>query len=155
MNPIGRVYTRTHNLDLGWNEIGAAGAKALGPHLTHLRSILKLDLRGNHIGSAGASRWHPTGPSWIQSGNLTSAATQLVLLGPSCWDPAWYSSRAIQQLEMSSNHIGDDGAESLRAHLAHLTSMKHLDLRRNRMSEDVRAALRTDLALLTSLNFEL
>ncbi len=43
------------SLNLGDNEIGAAGAASLVPGLALMARLTSLDLRGNSIGTAGAA----------------------------------------------------------------------------------------------------
>ena len=123
------------SLYLGGNQIGAEGARALAS----LSTLTLLDLGGNQIGDDGA-----------QALALLSALTSLHLGGNQIGDEgarALASLSALTSLYLGGNQIGDDGAQAL----ALLSALTSLDLSGNQIGAEGARALASLLAL-TSLH---
>jgi internalin A len=124
-------------LDLGFNGIGAEGARAL----SGLVNLTWLDLGSNHIGSEGARALSPLV-------NLTALnLNNNTIHGDGAQALAGLVN--LTSLDLGYNYIRDDGAQAL-VGLVNLTS---LVLNQNEIGEKGAQVL-SSLSRLTSLNFE-
>ena len=115
-------------LNLGYNQIGDAGAQALAQNQT----ITTLDLHGNQIGDAGA-----------QALAQNQTITELYLYGNQIGDAGAHAlaqNQTITYLNLGSNQIGDAGAQAL----AQNQTITTLDLTRNPISQKLQQQLRSD-----------
>ena len=103
------------------NEIGDAGAAALGAALPRASHLEKLALECNAIGDAGATAL----AEGVSQAPMLSGCTPL-----------------LEKLWLHSNAIGDVGASALRNAMPPAPNLKVLDLRDNPVSQEVRSTLR-------------
>ncbi|RYE12616.1 MAG: hypothetical protein EOP34_10480, partial [Rickettsiales bacterium] len=108
-----KIYTflKTSNiktLDLTYNRIGAAGAKALAVALAGNTTLVKLDLIYNNIGAEGARAL-----AGALKGNTT-----------------------LVKLDLTLNNIGDNGANHLAGAIESQKTLVELDLSNNRIGAE-------------------
>jgi len=94
-------YTRITTLNLGYNDVGVAGAQALAANQT----ITTLSLRQNNVGDAGAQALagNHTITTLDLGSNYVGVAGAQALAG----------NHTITTLHLWNNHVGDAGAQAL------------------------------------------
>ena len=133
-------------LNLGYNNIGADGARVIVEALARNRTLTELDLRFNNIGDAGAGALVEA-----LAGNTT--LTTLILWGNHIGDEgasalaaALDGNTTLTTLYLGDNNIGDDGARAIAKTLAGNTTLTELYLWRNYIGDAGVSALAAALA---------
>ena len=136
-------YSNITQLNLGGNEIGDEGAKALAIALPSSQ-ITQLNLRTNQIGNEGAKSLASVLASskitqLYLGGNPLVACNRIGDEGAKALAIALPSSQ-VTQLDLGFNEIGDEGAKSLASVLAS-SQVTQLNLTKNQIGNEGRRAL--------------
>ena len=127
--------TSLTSLDVYFNDIGPAGAKALAGNT----SLTSLDMRSNHLGDDGAK-------ALTSNTSLTSLNVASNKIGPA-GAKALAGNTRLTSLDVSCNDIGPAGAKALAGN----TSLTSLNVRSNNIGDDGAKALAGN-TILTSLH---
>jgi len=138
-------------LNLGGNDLGAAGATALAGSLSRLIGLQSLDLRNNSIEAAGATALAPALGVLRELRALNLSFNQLGDAGVVPLAGGLSGLSRLQRLKLDNNRIEADGAVALAGVLRLLTGLQDLDLSGNSIGDAGATALAGGLSRLTGL----
>ena len=142
--------TQLQSLNLNLTEIDIAGAKALAPHLGKLTQLQSLDLGGNSIG-AGVKALAPHLGKLTQLQSLNLGGNSIEITGVKALAPHLGKLTQLQSLNLGGNSIEIAGVKALAPHLGKLTQLQSLNLESNKIGAVGIKALAPHLGTLTQL----
>ena len=146
-----KVNTTLTQLDLLYNDIGAAGAASLAEAMKVNTTLTQLDLLYSDIGDAGAA-------SLAEAMKVNTTLTQLTLrgnkigaAGAASLAEAMKVNTTLTQLALGDNNIGDAGAASLAEAVKVNTTLTQLALGGNKIGAAGAASLAEAMKVNTTL----
>jgi Ran GTPase-activating protein (RanGAP) involved in mRNA processing and transport len=123
-------------LNLGYNQIGVEGAKALAAALEHNTSLTQLEQWNNQIGVEGARALAAALEHNTSLTQLNLWNNRISVEGAKALAAALEHNITLTQLNLEYNQIGDEGAKALAAALEHNITLTQLNLDDNEISAD-------------------